>query len=81
MSNIGGRNKGIKTLDDWDRFFSILDKEDPHHRLRGIHNGAIWYDHTKPWVTHASLQTSDMNAGVRFREKYQKPVIYDECQV
>ncbi len=80
MSNIEGRDKGIKTIEDWDRFFRILQDEDPHHRLRGIHNGAIWYDHTKPWVTHASLQTSDMAGGVRFREKYQKPVIYDECK-
>ncbi len=80
MSNIEGRDKGIKTADDWDRFFRILQDEDPHQRLRGIHNGAIWYDHTKPWVTHASLQTSDMAGGVRFRQKYEKPVIYDECK-
>lgn len=80
MSNIEGRNKGIKTNDDWDRFFRILQDEDPHHRFRGIHNGAIWYDHTRDWVTHASLQTSDMAGGVRFREKYRKPVIFDECK-
>ena len=80
MSNLEGRDKGIKTIDDWDRFFRILQNEDPHHRLRGIHNGAIWYDHTKSWVTHASLQTSDMAGGVGYREKYQKPVIYDECK-
>ncbi|NQT16487.1 MAG: PKD domain-containing protein [Planctomycetes bacterium] len=67
-------------MEDWDRFFEILENEDPHGRLRGIHNGRVWYDHTKDWVTHASLQTSDMNGGVRFREKYQKPVIYDECR-
>ena len=80
MSNLEGRNRGVKTMDDWDRFFSILEKEDPHQRMRGIHNGSIWYDHAKPWVTHASLQTSDMNGGIRYREKYQKPVIYDECK-
>ena len=73
-------HRGNKQWADWDRFFSILDKEDPHHRLRGIHNGAKWYDHTKPWVTHASIQTSNMNAGVRFRQQYQKPIIYDECK-
>lgn len=73
-------HRGNKQWEDWDRFFSILQKEDPHQRLRGIHNGRVWYDHTKPWVTHASLQTSDMNGGVRFRAKYQKPVIYDECK-
>ncbi|MEO6786277.1 MAG: PKD domain-containing protein, partial [Chthoniobacteraceae bacterium] len=73
-------HRGNKEFADWDRFFSILETEDPFHRMRGIHNGKVWYDHTKAWVTHASLQTSDMNAGVTFRAKYQKPVIYDECK-
>ena len=80
MSDLDARHHGIKTMDDWDRFFSILQKEDPYRRMRGIHNGSIWYDHTKDWVIHASLQTSDMNGGVRFRGEYQKPVIYDECK-
>lgn len=80
MSDLDARHRGIKTMEDWDRFFSILQREDPYARMRGIHNGSIWYDHTKDWVMHASLQTSDMNGGVRFREKYQKPVIYDECK-
>ncbi len=73
-------HRGNKQWEDWDRFFQILQTEDPHQRLRGIHNGRKWYDHTKAWVTHASLQTSEMNAGVRFRQQYRKPVIYDECR-
>jgi hypothetical protein len=73
-------HRGNKQWEDWDRFFGILQKEDPHQRLRGIHNGSKWYDHTKDWVTHASLQTSDMDRGVSFREKYRKPVVYDECK-
>ena len=73
-------HRGNKQMEDWDRFFQILQNEDPHDRLRGIHNGRIWYDHTKDWVTHASLQTSDMAGGVGYREQYQKPVIYDECK-
>ena len=80
MTQVPKGHRGNKHWEDWDRFFSILQKEDPHQRLRGIHNGSKWYDHTKAWVTHASLQTSDMNAGVRFRNQYQKPVIYDECR-
>jgi hypothetical protein len=80
MSNVPKGHRGNKEWADWDRFFSILEKEDPYQRLRGIHNGAKWYDHTKSWVTHSSIQTSDMNGGVRFRAQYQKPVIYDECK-
>ncbi len=73
-------HRGNKTMQDWDRFFQILASEDPHQRLRSIHNCRGFYDHTKPWVTHASLQTSDMNAGIRFRAQFGKPVIYDECK-
>ena len=80
MTQVPKGHRGNKKWEDWDRFFSILQKEDPHQRLRSIHNGSKWYDHTKAWVTHASLQTSDMNAGTRFRDQYQKPVIYDECR-
>lgn len=80
MTNQKGAERGNKQWDDWDRLFQILQAEDPHQRLRSIHNGRKWYDHTKSWVTHASLQTSDMNAGTQFREQYRKPVIYDECR-
>jgi len=79
MTNRVAGHRGNKQWSDWDRFFDILANEDPHQRLRGIHNGGTWYDHTKPWVTHASIQTSDMAAGLRYREQYRKPVVYDEC--
>lgn len=65
---------------DWDRFFWIIRDHDPYQRMRGIHNCRKWYDHTQPWVIHASLQTSDMAGGVRYRRQYNKPVIYDECK-
>ena len=80
MTDRPAGHRGNKQWEDWDRFFAILRKEDPHQRLRGIHNGSKWYDHTKEWVTHASIQTSDMNGGVRFRGQYRKPVVYDECK-
>ncbi|MBN1559145.1 DUF5060 domain-containing protein [candidate division KSB1 bacterium] len=69
-----------KTLADWDRFFRILVQEDPYNHLRSIHNCHAFYDHSKSWVTHVSVQSSDMAAGIRLREQYKKPVIYDECQ-
>lgn len=65
---------------DWDRFFQIIRDNEPYHRMRGIHNCRRWYDHTKSWVLHASLQTSDMASGIRYRRQYHKPVIYDECK-
>jgi len=64
-------HRGNKQMEDWDRFFQILQNEYPYQRMQSIHNSRVWYDHNKAWVTHASLQTSEMAGGARFREKYQ----------
>jgi hypothetical protein len=69
-----------KTMDDWDRFFQIVQKHDPYQHMRGIHNCRGFYDHTKPWVTHCSIQSSDFGRARQWREMYKKPVIYDECR-
>ena len=69
-----------KEESDWDRFFQIIRDHDPYQRLRGIHNCRRWYDHNKSWVTHTSIQTSNMAQGIHFRTQYGKPVIYDECR-
>src|SRR4030042_5424941 len=69
-----------KTMADWDRFFQIVQKYDPYYHMRGIHNCRGVYDHTKPWVTHASIQSSDLDRARQWRDQYQKPIIYDECK-
>lgn len=69
-----------KTEADWDRFFQIVQAADPYQHLRGIHNGAKWYDHTKPWVTHCSIQSSNFAAMPEWRDKYRKPILIDECR-
>jgi PKD repeat protein len=53
---------------------------DPYDHLRGIHNCRTWYDHSKPWVTHSSIQNSDFTRAKEYREKYGKPAVYDECR-
>ena len=69
-----------KKMSDWDRFFQVVQKADPYDHMRGIHNCRTWYDHTKPWVTHASVQSSNFANAAELRTKYGKPVIYDECK-
>ncbi len=69
-----------KTMADWDRFFQIVQKYDPYQHLRGIHNCRAFYDHTKPWVTHASIQSSELAKGREWRQNYQKPIVFDECK-
>jgi PKD repeat protein len=69
-----------KTMADWDRFFQVVQKYDSSNHLRGIHNCRGFYDHTKPWVTHASIQSSDLIKGRQWREEYKKPIVFDECK-
>jgi len=65
---------------DWDRFFRLIRGADPYGHLRGIHNCRAFYDHTRSWVTHASVQSSNFRDAVAWRDKYAKPIVYDECK-
>ena len=67
-----------KNTTDWDKYFQLVRQEDPYGHLRSIHNGAVIYDHAKPWVTHASVQGHDLRRAREWRDKYRKPVLYDE---
>jgi hypothetical protein len=68
-----------KEMSDWDRFFRVVQESDPYQHLRSIHNCRPFYDHNKPWVTHASVQHSDLERVREWRESYRKPVVVDEC--
>lgn len=69
-----------KTMSDWDRFFRIVVEEDPYGHLRSIHHSGVIYDHSKPWCTHASLQSYDFEKSAERRLAWNKPIIYDEIQ-
>jgi hypothetical protein len=69
-----------KTMSDWDRFFRIVQAEDPYNHLRSIHHSRVMYDHSKPWCTHASLQSYDFEKSADRRAAWNKPILYDEIQ-
>ena len=69
-----------KTSADWDRFFRIVQQSDPYQHLRSIHNCRAFYDHGKPWVTHASIQFADVEQVSEWRRLYDKPIVVDECR-
>ena len=50
--------------------------------MRSIHNCAHFYDYSRPWVTHCSIQRQDLYKSAElvetWRESYRKPVILDE---
>ena len=68
-----------KTVADWDRFFRIVQESDPYHHLRSIHHSVVMYDHSKPWVTHVSIQ-GDVEKARDLVAQFHKPVIFDECK-
>ncbi len=68
-----------KTDEEWEKYFRIIQEYDPYQHLCSIHNGMEWYNHSKPWITHLSVQTAYLQEIQDWREEYKKPVIIDEC--
>lgn len=66
-----------KKTEDWEVIGATIAEDDPYHRLISIHNGIVWFDHRRSWVTHCSIQTNDF-AIPKWREEYRKPVVIDE---
>jgi len=69
-----------KSPADWSRLGSLVQERDPYGHLRSIHNCRAFYDHREPWVTHVSVQHSDLERVREWRELYGKPVVVDECR-
>jgi hypothetical protein len=67
------------SMEDWHDCFTLVRDRDPYGHLRSVHNCFAFYDHSLPWVTHASIQSSDLAQADAWIRKYGKPVIYDEC--
>lgn len=71
-----------KTTADWDRYFQVVQRADPYHHLRSVHNGYFIYDNSKPWITHASIQmdsaVEDPSRALLYRDVWRKPVVFDE---
>lgn len=72
----------VKPMERWDRFFEILQEEDPYQHLRSIHNGDpdMNYDHTKTAVTHVCIQNWDVKRVLEWRKAYGKPIVNDELE-
>ena len=72
-----------KTTEDWERIAQVIGEEDHADHLTSIHNCYEHYDHTRPWITHASVQLVDAYRTAEdtddMRERWGKPVVFDEC--
>lgn len=71
-----------RELEDWKYYGELVQKEDPYGHLRSIHNCRPLYDHTQEWITHCSIQRTDLYRTTEntdmWREQYRKPVVLDE---
>ena len=72
-----------KTTEDWERFATIVTDHDPYGHLISIHNCGPFYDYTRPWITHCSVQRVDVYRTAentdQWRQDWQKPIVIDEC--
>jgi hypothetical protein len=73
-----------KKESDFVRFGEIVSRDDPYHHLLSIHNGSKLFNHTLPWITHASIQNGaaveEAGRAEMYRDAYRKPVVYDEVK-
>jgi hypothetical protein len=65
----------------FDRLFGTLVASDPHGRMRSIHNGPIYYNYSRPWITHVSMQCHDANCvDTAVASWVPRPVVMDEVR-
>jgi hypothetical protein len=71
-----------KPLSDWEENAGIICEYDPYAHLRSIHNCFAFYDFHKDWITHCSIQRTELYRTAELTDEwlleYQKPVVLDE---
>ena len=71
-----------KTAEDWERYGKLIAESDPCHHMCSVHNCITYYDFSKPWLTHQSLQRTDFYRTTEYTDefigKYRKPAVWDE---
>lgn len=70
----------VKPMEQWDRYFHIIEENDPYRHPKSIHNGDpnMNFDHRKPWVDHVCIQNWDVKRTAEWRAAFGKPVVNDE---
>jgi hypothetical protein len=68
----------VKSTQNFDRFFHIVEQHDPASHLRSIHYSRVQYDYAQPWVTHGCLQTANFEAATTWLATWKKPILFDE---
>jgi hypothetical protein len=69
-----------KKEEDFERFGQVVAKNDPYKRLCSIHQQTKFFDHSRPWITHVSVQNDNAENAAKYIKQWGKPVIFDECR-
>ncbi len=71
-----------KSIPQWEENAETIVREDPYRHLRSIHNCRVFYDHSRAWITHCSIQRVDLyktaESTLDWRQQYGKPIVLDE---
>lgn len=67
-----------KSLNDWNEYGELILKKDIYGHLRSVHNILDPFP-KRTWLTHCSIQSSEMNKIPVWRQEYDLPIIIDEC--
>ena len=67
-----------KTLDNWMDIGEKISKEDIYGHPISVHNIMNVFPKTD-WLTHCSIQNSEVKRVIQWRKEYELPVIIDEC--
>lgn len=71
-----------KREEDWEDYGHLVQNTDPYGHLRSIHNCMKFYDYSRDWIMHCSMQRIDLYRHVEgtneYLDQYDKPVVWDE---
>ena len=67
----------IKTMDEWNEYGEKIKQIDPYNHLLSIHN-IIRVFPKKDWMTHCSIQSTNIHNVLNWRKEYNLPIVIDE---
>lgn len=67
------------TQEDWEEIECRAAAADPFHHMLSNHNCFKRWDFTRENITHCSIQSKEFNRILDWRNRYKKPLIFDEC--
>ncbi|MGN0999178.1 MAG: DUF5605 domain-containing protein [Faecousia sp.] len=68
-----------RSQEEWDEIESFVASHDPYGHLLSCHNIFKIWDANRPLTTHASIQSKDLSMLLEWVNRYDTPVMLDEC--